>query len=529
MNSSPGGNGGNQELNDPASSRPSLHSLLNVLQTLQWCKSENLRKDNIENTISLDEISLQPNKPKDAHVEILNALALILVTAKFGDVAAVAMIINPTELELIFAKNNTLAEKDRRYIEDLVEIVRETAAEPQKTQTTKKIFLHILAGCRDKVIARMMKVQAEIRSALRDISQNCRNDREKSPSGEKYKGLIQNKMVRRCFNLRDLPLDKLPPLTKVLPRMLEGLLNFSQNCEIKGLRTVVRVGYCLGSDTLVDLVGPALVRRLKKLGDYYLSARIILHYAGNPAYKARIQRMKIIDVLQYCGPIDDKIFKSRPRSVDPRSRSPSPSNSQPAIRQRDYAARDKGSVVEKKAPPITVLGTLNAVAEEVGVTPITLSNIISYYPRFVDNPWYLKEGDLRVHYECRLVRFLTKRFPSNPNFEIGVSKLCCWTCDKWLDAYTSELKASSSYCTTFHRRETHGKIYRNWLSPGSARADSSTYDEVFQRVKYELYAIKRRARSDSPESAIFVEDETEDGSEFDETDIIQINLSDDEL
>ncbi|KAF3167924.1 hypothetical protein TWF225_006667 [Orbilia oligospora] len=77
-------------------------------------------------------------------------------------------------------------------------------------------------------------------------------------------------------------------------------------------------------------------------------------------------------------------------------------------------------------------------------------------------------------------------------------------------AYASEPGATSSRLTAFHKRGIHEKVYRNWLSPGSARTDSSTYDEVLQRVKYELYAIKRRARSDSPESAIFVGDGTKD-------------------
>ncbi|EGX52987.1 hypothetical protein AOL_s00007g323 [Orbilia oligospora ATCC 24927] len=517
---------GDRVFNEPASSRPSLHSLLNVLQTLQRCKSKSLRKDNIKNTVSLNEIPSLPKKPKDAHLEILNALALIFVTAKSGDAAAVATIVNPSDLELILAKNTILTDKDREYIDELTEIVRETTREPHKTQTTRKVFPRILIGCRDKIIARMMKVQAEIRSNLRHISQNCRNDLERFPNGEKYRELIQDKMLQSCFNLRDLPLDKLPPLTKVLPQMLEGLLDFSQNCEIKNLRTVVWVGYCLGSDTLVDLVGPALVRGLKKLGDYYLSARLILYYASKPAYKSRIEGMKIIDTLQYCDPIEDRKFKPRLRPVDSRSQSPSPSNPQPAIRQRDYSTHNRGYVVEKKeALPITVLGTLNAVAGEIGVFPITCSNIVASYPEFVDNPWYFGEGDLSVHYQCRLAHFLTKRFPNNPNFEIGVSKSCCWTCDKWLHAYTSELGATSSRLTTFHESGIRDKVYRNWLSPGSARSDSSTYDEVFQRVKYELYAIKRRARSDSPESAIFVGDGTEDGGELDE--IIPIKLSDD--
>ncbi|KAF3102597.1 hypothetical protein TWF594_000283 [Orbilia oligospora] len=343
--------------NDPASSRPSLHSLLNVLQTLQRCKNKNLRKDNIENTVGLNEIPSLPKKPKDTHLEILNALALIFVTAKSGDAAAVATIINPLDLELILAKNSLLTDKDREYIDELIEIVRETTREPHETQITRKVFPRILARCRGKIIARMMKVQAEIRSNLRHISQNCRNDLEKFPNGENYRELIQDRMLRSCLNLRGLPLDKLPPLTKVLPQMLEGLLNFSQNCEIKGLRTVVWVGYCLGSDTLVDLVGPALVRRLKKLGDYYLSARLILYYANKPAYKSKIEGMKIIDTFQYCDPIEDRKFKPRSRPVDSRSQSPSPSSSQSAIRQRDYYTHNRGYVVGKKeASLVTVLG-----------------------------------------------------------------------------------------------------------------------------------------------------------------------------
>ncbi|KAK6513886.1 hypothetical protein TWF506_008317 [Arthrobotrys conoides] len=488
----------------PDRSRPSLQALLHALQTLQHYRDEKHRRDGTHIPQSIDERPIREGKSKDNIVKILNLFTLPLVTRNSGDYAAVAIVINPSDLEVVFSKNMVLTEPETKYIEGLASLIREIARQPGDNPAGVKVFTHILSGCREKVLSRMTKLKIEIERSLEDIKRNCRHELEVSPRGRNYENIMRNERFRNCFDIREYSNDTSdPPLPEILPQLLRVLLEFSESNSIECLRTVVWASFYLGDNSLLGLVGPVLVRRLKKLGDYHLSVRVILHYANNPRYKKKVAKMKVLNILQSNGPTKNTKLQPHLQQTDHTSHSlsPVPSKLQSTVLQNDYCIQKEHEVLgDTQSSPITVLDILNAAAElseNPFATPVTRDNILALYPGFVDNPWYSREADLKLHCECRLALFLTERFPMGQDFEIGTSKPCCWACDEWFEACSDGPRTISSTTTTFHKRRTDWKVQPDWLSPGPARADALVYNAAFDRVLKEHSSIRQKRARDA--------------------------------
>jgi hypothetical protein len=86
------------------------------------------------------------------HVAVLEGLALLLVFAPTGDVAATSYWRTKTELKLLWAKNRPVDDSDQlRYIEDLLENVKNGT---EAAELLKKV----IAMCREKIFHRVKKL-----------------------------------------------------------------------------------------------------------------------------------------------------------------------------------------------------------------------------------------------------------------------------------------------------------------------------------------------------------------------------------
>jgi hypothetical protein len=86
------------------------------------------------------------------HVAVLEGLALLLVFAPTGDVAATSSWQTKTELKLLWAKNQPVDDRDQlRYIEDLLENAKNGTE-------AAELLEKVIAMCRGKIFQRVKKL-----------------------------------------------------------------------------------------------------------------------------------------------------------------------------------------------------------------------------------------------------------------------------------------------------------------------------------------------------------------------------------
>src|SRR4051794_41004666 len=86
------------------------------------------------------------------HVAVLEGLALLLVFAPTGDVAAISYWRTKTELKLLWAKNQPVDDSDQlRYIEDLLENVKNGTK-------TSELLDKVIDMCSEKILHRVKKL-----------------------------------------------------------------------------------------------------------------------------------------------------------------------------------------------------------------------------------------------------------------------------------------------------------------------------------------------------------------------------------
>ena len=95
------------------------------------------------------------------HLELLDHIALLLVTKSRGDVAAVTMEITATSLKFYFAKNKRCDPSTLSFVNRMLKIIKE---EPLKFMH-KSMLMIVMVECVEKVRARIKKSQNALEEA----------------------------------------------------------------------------------------------------------------------------------------------------------------------------------------------------------------------------------------------------------------------------------------------------------------------------------------------------------------------------
>ncbi len=95
------------------------------------------------------------DKTEEKHLELLDYIALLLVTKSSGDVAAVGMEIGPSAIVFYYAKNGPCEPSVRVYVDKIASILR--VNEPNDVPTL--IMMIAMVQCADKFKARVKKCQ----------------------------------------------------------------------------------------------------------------------------------------------------------------------------------------------------------------------------------------------------------------------------------------------------------------------------------------------------------------------------------
>jgi len=213
--------------------------------------------------------------PTEKHLQILDQLALLLVTEAKGDIAAISLRdVENNQISLGYSKNRPFTDPETSYITDLLSMATDPTTTP--TQKHGNLFCLVIQECRKKITSR-----------LRDICQGLRRLREKKDFG--IQGLesdqedeTESHATRtRCDHyIRQVLGEEIFPLTFSLSLFLkqwfESLLSAIpcgsqfQYWEHKPLvyRSIVIAYWIAGDLEAHKLLDSSLLLPIGKLGDY---------------------------------------------------------------------------------------------------------------------------------------------------------------------------------------------------------------------------------------------------------------------
>ncbi|KAI9770548.1 MAG: hypothetical protein M1840_003138 [Geoglossum simile] len=407
----------------------------------------------------------EPKGSQKKHLNLLGGIALLLVTGDKGDVAAVSFVHTSTSIEFYYSKNRPCTPPETAYIQKLLEMARSFKTSESGEWVVRVLEL-VLRVCAKKVKGRLRKITNELKkigfsSSLRleDLN-NLPIWRETDRKGEIVEA------YRRTFSLQSLKegvSDR-----DILFGYFRGLFEVNgPEGHIEDAKTAVFLSRYIGIALRTDpIIGNAtIVRRIQKLGDYVGAVQTLVKMLLDPAIYEFRQAIKFTEV------------KPAKQSIH--------------------------------LMPKNFLKVLNDYAIRRGKPQVQWRELCHSFPSLNDRV-EPGDGDMKVttsiHCECTIATYLLDRAAGRPTaFEIGVSKRCCWLCEKYLQVLvepddSSILAPRSSFTVSGYQE----KIHSGWHPPHwPQRAFSRMIGLVEGEIEEILGSLIRTNRSDSfPRSPI---------------------------
>jgi hypothetical protein len=238
----------------------------------------------------------EPTAIEKKHLDLVDGIALLLVTEDTTDVAAVSFIQTPKSIDFYFAKNRPCTDAEIEYIESLLKLA-EGCNRSTRTKCMWEISRKALSMCIRKVRNRIRKISLELdrvgltASVLgsgdvgnHQIWQNTGNV-EKTIARAIVRGYSKDKGV----NISDK--EALVRYFCIVKRMNVSVKDLLENFDVvfelvmlsyrvgmtphfyKKSRHITAAGSALSRDPIIN--NPILIRRIQKLGDYVSAAQSI--------------------------------------------------------------------------------------------------------------------------------------------------------------------------------------------------------------------------------------------------------------
>lgn len=237
-----------------------------------------------------------PDASPDNHLELLNLLSLLLVTGSAGDVAAAMFrVLSKDRLELHYAKNRPCTNKENAYIRSIFDIVSREKRRDRHLLCWD-ILAQVIPGCKRKIKSRMKKV--------------CLRLKELSPSlvtnGSASFVICEGGCTTETDEMlhRTLGQDTFAS-TRTVPQLLRQWFDHLLKKPDKG-STVWHVGSVYHTLSLAFYIGHApqmeqildaqLLRRVRKLGDYYGAALVLIRNA-ELLPRDQLRQLRIVEAV----------------------------------------------------------------------------------------------------------------------------------------------------------------------------------------------------------------------------------------
>lgn len=388
--------------------------------------------------------------PDNKHLELLNLLSLLLVTGSAGDVAAAMFrVLSKDRLELHYAKNRPCTNKEKAYIRSIFDIVsREERRDCHLL--CWDILAQVIPDCKRKIMSRMKKV--------------CLRLKELSPSlattGSASFAICEGGCTTETDEMLHQALGQGTfSSTGTVPQLLRAWFNHllkmpdegSAVWDIGSVHHTIRLAFYIGhAPQMEQFLDAQLLRRVRKLGDYYGAALVLIRNA-ELLPRDQLRQLRIVEAV----PLTPDLRLLRTNQVD----------------------------------------TINKWARHVGEPEVSEADLRIAFPEMDNIPSNpASMHTVCVHCECTLLLKMiritsTAASPSAPTpmlLQMGVSKSSCFMCREFITAVQTVYRHITVLVSS-----CHGKHVAGWSLPKSAPA--VLRDLMEKRIMDEMDDILQRA------------------------------------
>lgn len=213
---------------------------------------------------------------QEKHLRLLDGIALLLVTEAKSDVAAVMFEQTPSQITFSYAKNRPCTAKERDYLDELFRL---SFSDTDMQGCSLKLLDHVIPNCRNKIVVRLGRLRRSIPDPLHIF--------------DDIDGKFHEHLVAKMPHIFPTPGSPSVSRAILLNYLWQVRKDDSAKCSDTALSRLIRFASAFGSyKPLKDLIrDDVIVRRLRKLGDYYGAAKGIANnvarlYRVNQQYNA---------------------------------------------------------------------------------------------------------------------------------------------------------------------------------------------------------------------------------------------------
>lgn len=384
------------------------------------------------------------------HLELLNLLSLLLVTEAKGDVAAAMFrVLSKDNLELHYAKNRPCTTDEKAYIHAIFATVCDMTS---VSNTCWKPLSLVIPACKRKMMSRANKVCKLLAELPVTVAHtDCT--------------VIAETFLRSAVGGSVFPLSSNMPdfIRSWFTHLLQKPAAIFKAWNTGRVYQMLHLSYSIGhAPDISRLLDPQLLRRIRKLGDYYRAALCLISNAATLP-EAQLRHIRIIEVVP----------------VLPR----------------------------KLAVSADFVATINAWADHNGELPVSERALRTAFPDMDDRPadrLATQSVTVSVHCECTLLLAMLSDTPAM--VELGVSKSSCFMCREFILAVQTRYRHLTVRVSSCHRKHVAG-----WSLP--MVAPQGLIEHMEKRVRDEMDEVLQRATRNRKSDSVRVGSGPKDGVE----------------
>lgn len=355
-------------------------------------------------------------------------------------------VLSKDRLELLYAKNRPCTTAENAYVAAIFRVVRQATVSVHVTCWS--LLSLVISTCKRKMRSRALKIGKSL-SALSAGDEVAIYDASCTVAAENF---LRNALGSGAFSV-----------TKTMPQFLRGWFTYLQ--EPNGVCShwasgnvyqMLHIAYYIGqSPGISKILNKTLLHRVRKLGDYYGAALVLIRDAGQLP-NDQLQHLRITEVVP-----------PTPRSLSLHA---------------------------------NFVDTINAWARHVGEPEVSEALLRTAFPDMEPlpaDPQALQSVTISVHCECTLLLAMIRKSttaasasaaiaPAPLLLEMGVSKSSCLMCHEFIVAVQTlyrHITVKVSSC--------HGKHAAGWSLAGSV--PTALRDVMTKRLSDEMDELLERA------------------------------------
>jgi hypothetical protein len=194
-------------------------------------------------------VTLELTDDQEQHLELLDGIALLLVTDDKADAAAVTFEQTPESIEFYYAKNRPCTDAEKSYIDSLLNLVMHSESS-QRNACTMAIVSKAVAMCLKKVRSRIRKLASEITRC--GVMSALEESADLGNLAVRTRGVNEGVLGRVIANAYDVPvIEKMPSNEESLLHYFRIVLELNTSItvlrnKIADLTELMMLSYVIG-------------------------------------------------------------------------------------------------------------------------------------------------------------------------------------------------------------------------------------------------------------------------------------------